>query len=88
MLNEEYRDMLQALDGEKAGFVLVRAYAMAAHGYPRATTDIDIWVMPSPAVCAASWKAGSRSGSRRAGRCRPFGSSAKHSWPVEEAVCS
>jgi len=21
---------------------------MAAHGYPRATMDIDIWVMPAP----------------------------------------
>ena len=23
------------------------AYALAAHGYPRATIDLDIWVMPS-----------------------------------------
>jgi len=27
--------------------MLIGAYAMAAHGYPRATMDIDIWVMPS-----------------------------------------
>lgn len=27
---------------------MVGAYAMAVHGYPRATVDIDIWVMPSP----------------------------------------
>jgi len=26
----------------------VGAYAMAAHGYPRATIDLDLWVMPSP----------------------------------------
>ena len=48
MLNEDYRDMLQALVDEKVSFLLVGAYAMAAHGYPRATMDIDIWVMPSP----------------------------------------
>ena len=24
------------------------AYALAAHGYPRATIDFDIWVLPSP----------------------------------------
>jgi len=48
MLNEDYRDMLHALAGEKVRFLLVGAYAMAAHGYPRATMDIDIWVMPSP----------------------------------------
>jgi hypothetical protein len=47
MLNEDYRDMLHALSGEKVKFLLVGAYAMAAHGYPRATMDIDIWVMPS-----------------------------------------
>jgi hypothetical protein len=48
MLNEDYRDMLQALYDEKVRFILVGAYALAAHGYPRATMDIDIWVMPSP----------------------------------------
>lgn len=48
MLNEDYRDMLHALSGEKVRFILVGAYALAAHGYPRATMDIDIWVMPSP----------------------------------------
>jgi len=48
MLNEDYRDMLHALSEEKVKFILVGAYALAAHGYPRATMDIDIWVMPSP----------------------------------------
>jgi hypothetical protein len=48
MLNDDYRDILLALSDEKVKFLLVGAYAMAAHGYPRATMDIDIWVMPSP----------------------------------------
>ena len=48
MLNEDYRDMLHVLSDEKVKFLLVGAYALAAHGYPRATMDIDIWVMPSP----------------------------------------
>ena len=48
MLNEDYKDMLRALSDEKVEFLLIGAYAMAAHGYPRATMDIDIWVMPSP----------------------------------------
>ncbi len=48
MLNEDYKDMLHALSNEKVRFLLVGAYALAAHGYPRATMDIDIWVMPSP----------------------------------------
>ena len=57
MLNEDYRDMLQALTDEKVRFLLVGAYALAAHGYPRATMDIDIWVMPSPENAAAVLRA-------------------------------
>jgi hypothetical protein len=48
MLNEDYREMLQTLSDEKVRFLLVGAYALAAHGYLRATMDIDLWVMPSP----------------------------------------
>jgi hypothetical protein len=48
MLNEDYRDILQSFVAEQVKFLLVGAYALAAHGYPRATMDIDIWVMPSP----------------------------------------
>jgi hypothetical protein len=47
MLNEDYKEMLQCLADEDAKFLVVGAYAMAAHGYPRATMDIDIWIMPS-----------------------------------------
>ena len=47
MLNEDYRDMLLVLSAEKVRFLLIGAYAMAAHGYPRATMNIDIWIMPS-----------------------------------------
>jgi hypothetical protein len=57
MLNEDYRDMLQALVDEKVRFLLVGAYALAAHGYPRATIDIDIWVLPSPENAAAVLRA-------------------------------
>ena len=42
MLNEDYKDMLHALVAEKVRFLLFGAYALAAHGYPRATMEIDI----------------------------------------------
>jgi len=57
MLNEDYRDMLHVLSDEKVRFLLVGAYALAAHGYPRATMDIDIWVMPSPGNAEAVLRA-------------------------------
>ena len=48
MLNSDYKDILRILSDRKARFLLVGAYAMAAHGYPRSTMDIDLWVMPDP----------------------------------------
>ena len=44
MLNPDFRDMLSCLKGEEVEFIVVGAYALAAHGHPRATGDIDIWV--------------------------------------------
>ena len=44
MLNEDYRDMLQILLGNRVRFLVVGAYALGAHGYPRATGDFDLWV--------------------------------------------
>lgn len=46
MLNEDYREMLENLLSEGVAFILVGAYALAAHGFPRATGDMDIWVKP------------------------------------------
>ena len=62
MLNKDYREMLQCLADERVKFLLVGAYALAAHGYPRATMGIDIWVMPSSDNAAATLKALRRSG--------------------------
>ena len=38
--------MLLALSDAKIDFLLVGAYAVAAHGHPRATGDLDLWVRP------------------------------------------
>jgi len=46
MLNEDYKEMLQLLLEEQVDFIIVGAYALGTHGYPRATGDIDIWVKP------------------------------------------
>ena len=48
MLNKDYKDILESLLNEGVDFILVGAYALAAHGFPRATMDIDIWVNPAP----------------------------------------
>jgi len=48
MLNPDFRDMLSCLKGAGVEFIVVGAYALAAHGRPRATGDIDIRVRSSP----------------------------------------
>lgn len=47
MLNPDFKDILSCLKEEEAEFLIVGAYALAAHGLPRATGDIDIWVRRS-----------------------------------------
>jgi hypothetical protein len=46
-LNEDFRDFLHDLVTEGVEFVVVGAYALAFHGSPRATGDIDVLVRPS-----------------------------------------
>jgi hypothetical protein len=36
------------LSAEKVEYLLVGAYALAAHGLPRATGNLDLWVKPEP----------------------------------------
>jgi len=47
-MNRDFVEMLSALYAAGAEYLIVGAYAMAAHGWPRATGDIDIWVRPMP----------------------------------------
>jgi hypothetical protein len=56
-LNRDFRDMLCALSVEGADFLVVGAYALAVHGLPRATGDIDLWVRPTPDNAARVWRA-------------------------------
>jgi hypothetical protein len=57
MLNPDFRDILSALSDEGVEYLLVGAYALAAHGLPRATGDIDLWVRPSAENAARVWRA-------------------------------
>lgn len=53
----DYVDMLRALVEAGVEFMLVGAHAMAVHGVPRATLDLDVYVRASaenaPRVIAA-----------------------------------
>ena len=57
LLNSDFRDILSAFCEEKVEFMLVGAYAVAAHGLPRATGDIDLWVKCSEKNAERVWAA-------------------------------
>jgi predicted nucleotidyltransferase len=46
-LGKDYVDFLRELDAAGAEFVIVGGWAMAAHGHPRATKDLDVFVRPT-----------------------------------------
>lgn len=56
-INEDYRDILAALLGQDVRFLVVGAHALAAHGYLRATADIDIWIDATPENARRVWRA-------------------------------
>jgi len=47
-MNRDFVEMLSALNETGADFLIVGAHAVAAHGHPRATGDLDIWIRPTP----------------------------------------
>jgi hypothetical protein len=48
VLNPDFKDMLSVFNAESVEYLIVGAYAMAAHGVPRATGDLDCWIRRSP----------------------------------------
>ena len=47
-MNRDFVEMLSALCAAGARFLIVGAHALAAHGAPRATGDLDIWIQTTP----------------------------------------
>ncbi len=56
-MNRDFAEMLSALFAAGAEFLVVGAHALAAHGYPRATGDLDVWVNPTAENAARVWRA-------------------------------
>ena len=48
ILHEDFRDLLLCLEEARVRFLIVGAHALAVHGVPRATGDIDVLVAPEP----------------------------------------
>jgi hypothetical protein len=47
-MNPHFVDLLKAFAGADVRFMVVGAHALGAHGRPRATGDLDIWIEATP----------------------------------------
>ena len=47
MLNRDFKEFAELLNAKGVDYLVVGGYALAAHGHPRYTGDIDFWVRPS-----------------------------------------
>lgn len=57
MLSQDFIDILSAFSEEEVDYLLVGSYAMAFHGWARATGDIDLWIRPSKKNAEKVWRA-------------------------------
>lgn len=51
-MNPDFLDLLRAFAAAQVRFLIVGAYALAHHGRPRATGDLDVWVDPTASNAA------------------------------------
>jgi hypothetical protein len=48
-LNRDFQEFLKSFVQHDVRFLIIGGYALAAHGHPRYTKDLDVWVWPDPA---------------------------------------
>ena len=44
MLNQDFKEFIQLLNDNQVKYLVIGGYAVAVHGHPRYTKDIDIWI--------------------------------------------
>lgn len=48
VLNQDFKEFIQLLNEHKVRYLIIGGYAVAFHGHPRYTKDLDIWIEPEP----------------------------------------
>jgi hypothetical protein len=51
-LTRDFKEFLQCLNDHGVEYLVIGGHAVAYHGYPRATADLDVWVAVSPSNAA------------------------------------
>lgn len=48
ILDPDFKEFFQLLNANDVRYLIVGGYAVAYHGYPRYTKDIDVWIWVNP----------------------------------------
>ena len=48
MLSQDFREFIELLNSNEVRYLIVGGYAVAVHGYPRYTKDLDLWIYADP----------------------------------------
>ncbi|SHF43443.1 hypothetical protein SAMN05443144_108168 [Fodinibius roseus] len=48
ILNPDFKEFIQSLNDNNVQYLIVEGYAVAFHGHPRYTKDLDIWIKGDP----------------------------------------
>lgn len=56
-MNNDWLDLLRLLLAREVRFLVVGAHALAVHGVPRGTQDLDVWVEPTATNANQVWHA-------------------------------
>jgi hypothetical protein len=46
MLSRDFKEFIESLNANNVRYLVVGGYAVALHGYPRYTKDLDVWIEP------------------------------------------
>jgi hypothetical protein len=57
MLNPDFKEFIQSLNDNGVRYLVIGGYAVALHGYPRYTKDLDVWIERDPDNVAKLMKA-------------------------------
>lgn len=44
VLNQDFKEFIQSLNDNHVRYLVVGGYAVAIHGHPRYTKDLDVWI--------------------------------------------
>ncbi|MBU0487507.1 MAG: nucleotidyltransferase [Bacteroidetes bacterium] len=44
LINKDFREFIECLNKHDAKYLIVGGYAVAFHGHPRYTKDLDVWI--------------------------------------------